>query len=279
MKPAVDEVLAGAKGSIGLQTIHYAVNRESRYPTRGGFMGYTHKMARGADIRLSCAARQVTFGSRRVRLEGGSEVSYDRLVSTIPLKMLIRLSTDAPATVRDAAEALTCTQFLRVDVAVNHPARRPETWMYVCDEDKLSVRISHMEHFAPSNAPAGCSAVQVEVYGSEYRAVPTDFQQVKSRVVAELVDMGLVDGADAVRYVNVTFVPSGNPIFDHNRAPALKIITEFLDRHGVLLVGRYGEHKYLMTDACIISARRAAAIAAGKDPDEEGGSVYLSAAG
>jgi protoporphyrinogen oxidase len=166
-----------------------------------------------------------------------------------------------------------------VDVAVNHPARRPETWMYVYDEDKLSVRLSHMEHFSPNNAPRGCSAIQVEVYGSEYRPVPSDLEKVKETVVAELVEMGLVDHADAVRYVNVKFVPQGNPIFDHNRAAAMKTITEFLDHHGVLLVGRYAEHKYLMTDACIISARRAAAMVTDADPDADASAVYLSAAG
>jgi protoporphyrinogen oxidase len=279
MKPSVDDVLAGAKGSIGLQTVHYAVNRESRYPKHGGFMAYTHKMARGAHIRLNCALTQVTFGSRQLRFSDGSEASYRRLVSTIPLKSLIHLSTDAPPAVREAAAKLTCTHFLRVDVAVNHPARRPETWMYVYDEDKLSVRVSHMEHFSPNNAPPGCSAIQVEIYGSEYRAVPANLEMVKTTVVAELVEMGLVDHRDAVRYVNVKLVPQGNPIFDHNRASAIETITTFLDHHGVLLVGRYAEHKYLMTDACIISARRAAGRIAGSDADADATAVYLSEAG
>jgi protoporphyrinogen oxidase len=279
MRPNTEEVVAGAKGSIGIQTVHYAVNRESRYPSRGGFMAYTHKMARGASIRLNCALTKVNFGSRRLELSDGSDVSYGRLVSTIPLKTLIRLSTDAAPEVREAAERLTCTHFLRVDVAVNHPARRPETWMYVYDEDKLSVRLSYMEHFSPNNAPPGCSALQVEVYGSEYRPAPTDFDRVKATVVAELVEMGLVDDPKAVRYVNVTHVPQGNPIFDHNRAAAMKTITTFLDHHGVLLVGRYAEHKYLMTDACVISARRAAATVRGADPDADARAVYLSEAG
>lgn len=279
MKPSVDDVVAGAKASIGIQTIHYALGRESRYPTHGGFLAYTHKMARGASIRLNCALEQVTFGSRRLRFSDGSLVSYGRLVSTIPLKSLIRLSTDAPQAVRDAAEKLRCTNFLRVDVAVNHPARRSETWMYVYDEDKLSVRVSHTEHFSPNNAPPGCSGIQAEVYGSEYREVPSDLENVKSTVVSELVEMGLVDHADAVRYVNVKFVPHANPIFDHNRAPAMQMITDFLNHHGVLLVGRYGEHKYLMTDACVISARKAAAAIMGSHVEADASAVYLSGGG
>ena len=62
---------------------------------------------------------------------------------------------------------------------------------------------------------------------------------------------------------HVTFVPQGNPIFDLQRRDAMAEITGYLDQVGVLLAGRYAEWKYLMTDACVISARRAAAVLSG----------------
>ena len=148
-------------------------------------MAYTHKMAKGADIRFNTPVVQVNFGARSLKLGDGSVVTFDHLVSTMPLKKLILDSADAPAAARDAAAKLTCTEFLRVDVAINHPTQRPEAWMYVYDEDKLSVRISTMEHFAKSNAPEGCTGIQVEVYGSEYRACPSDHEMVKRKVVEE----------------------------------------------------------------------------------------------
>ena len=53
MKPSIEQVQAGAAGPLGIQGPHYLHGKESRYPRRGGFMAYTHKMARGADIRLN----------------------------------------------------------------------------------------------------------------------------------------------------------------------------------------------------------------------------------
>ena len=49
-------------------------------------------------------------------------------------------------------------------------------------------------------------------------------------------------------------------------------ISAYLDRVGVLVVGRYTEWRYLMTDTCVISARRAAAQLTGRpfDVDEDG---------
>ena len=280
LKPSVQQVTDGAIQTIGIETSHYISGKDTRYPTTGGFMSYTHKMAEGADLRLRTPVAGVEFATRTLHFPDGSTVTYDNLISTMFLKRLIATSIDAPQSVRDAAAKLTCTKFLRVDVAVNHPAIRPETWVYVYDEDKLSVRISVTEKFAPSNAPEGCTGIQAEVYGSEYRDLPTDFEEVKRRVVDELLEMGMIESRDHIRYVHCKLIPQGNPIFDHNRSEAMREINEFLDHHGVQLVGRYGEHKYLMTDACVISARRAAERIKGGDwTSVDASEVYISTAG
>jgi protoporphyrinogen oxidase len=278
LKPDVDDVVAGAEGPLGRST-YYVAGRDARYPTRGGFMSYTHGLADGADIHYGARLELVDFEHRRLRFANGADVGYERLVSTIPLPALIRASRNAPDSVRDAAALLRCTNFLRVDVAARHPTRREELWMYVYDEDKLSVRISITENFSRHNAPPNKTGIQVEVYGSEYRPVPTDHDEVKARVVDELVEMGLVDGRDAVESVAVTYVPQGNPIFDLNRRAAMAEITEYLERVGVLLAGRYAEWKYLMTDACVISARRAAALATGRSVDVDDTGTAISGQG
>ena len=125
----------------------------------------------------------------------------------------------------------------------------------------------------------GGGGIQVEVYGSEYRPVPTDHDEVKRRVVDELVEMGLLDGRDAVESIRVTFVPQGNPIFDLNRRAAMAEITQYLEHVGVLLAGRYAEWKYLMTDACVISARRAAGIVTGKPVELDDAGIAISRQG
>ena len=77
----------------------------------------------------------------------------------------------------------------------------------------------------------------------------------------------------------VTFVPQGNPIFDLHRRAAMPEITAYLERAGVLTVGRYAEWKYLMTDACVISARRAASVLSGRPLDVDEGGIAISTQG
>jgi protoporphyrinogen oxidase len=257
LRPEVDDVIAGSKGPLPPE-MYYIDARSPRYPSKGGFLSFCNKMADGADIRYNTKVDQIDFGSRTLRLEGGSELSYQQLVSTLPLPYLISRSVDAPDDVREAASLLRSTQFYRVDVAVNHPRLRDEIWYYVYDEDKACVRISVAERFAPSNAPSDKTGLQVEVYGSVWKPLPTDPEKVKQQVVSELLEMGLISGPEFVESAHIKLVPTGQIVYDLKRREVLRVVNNYLDRMGVFRVGRYSEWKYLMSDACVLGGRRTA---------------------
>jgi protoporphyrinogen oxidase len=251
--PSIEDVSEGAKGPLNRPT--YWVNKW-RYPSFGGFLSYAKMFAEGARLHHNKTLVSINFSKRQLTFADGSKVGHERLVSTIPLPVLIKCAEDAPQDVKDAAAILRCTNFYLVEVAANHPSKRKEQWMYVYDEDKLSTRISIMDHFSPNNAPASKTGISVEVYGSDYRPLPTDRDEVSRRVQLELIEMGLLESLDAVISVHVRFVPWGNVIYDHNRRTALDRINQFLDDHGVFSVGRFAEWGYLMTHDCVLQSKR-----------------------
>ncbi len=255
--PEVEDVRAGYFGPLQRKT--YWV-KKFRYPSNGGFLAYAHRFAKGAQINYCKTVQRIHFGRRELRFHDGSEASYEALISTLPLPVLIKAAEDVPDDVRDAAAALRCTNFLQVEVAVRHPCPRPEQWIYVYDEDKLSTRISVTEHFSPNNAPKGMSGLAVEVYGSDYRPLPAQpgWGSVGERVKTELIQMGLIENAAAIASSHVRYSPWGNVIFDHQRRGALKTINDFLDGVGVTRIGRFAEWKYLMTHDCALHSRRVA---------------------
>lgn len=264
LRPARDDVVNGAQGPLP-QSMYYVNSRSARYPSKGGFWAYAHKLAEGAHIEYGRRLERVDLKKRVLFFSDGSSVNYERLVTTTNLRHFIEMTDDVPAEVADAAQRLLSSQFWRVDVAVSHEARRPELWFYVYDEDKLSVRMSSIEMFAPSNAPKGKTGIQVEVYGSVYKPLPPNGAEVASKVVDELIEFGLVDSPESVESVSVKRVNTGQVIYDLNRREALSTVNAFLAKHGVERAGRYAEWKYLMTDACTLSGRRVASRLTGKD--------------
>ncbi|MGH7232563.1 MAG: protoporphyrinogen/coproporphyrinogen oxidase [Nitrospiraceae bacterium] len=251
--PNVEDVTEGYKAKLGRAT--YWVTKW-RYPSRGGFLSYAKKFAEGARLHYRKTLIKINFSKQQMVFSDGTQIAYDNLVSTVPLPVLIECSEDAPKDVREAASVLRCTNFLLIEVAANHPAKRSEQWIYVYDENKLSTRISIIEHFSPQNAPESMTGLSVEVYGSAYRPLPANHEEVAQRVQRELVEMGLLQDLNAVVSVQVRYVPWGNVIYDHNRRSALDRINAFLDRVGVICVGRFAEWGYLMTHDCVLRSKR-----------------------
>lgn len=257
-RPTKEEVVAGAQGPLGRSTYYI---QTARYPKEGGFVAFLHHMASGARIEHEKRLERIHFGRRSLGFSDGTQAGYETLISTLPLPVLLAAGEDVPDDVREATALLRCSELLLVDVAASHPTRREEQWAYVYDEDKYSTRISFIDRFAPGNVPAGTTGIQVEVYGSAYRPLPDDHQAVGKRVSEELIEMGVIDGPEAILYVQVRHTPWANVIFDHNRRHALATVEAFLDRVGVLRAGRYAEWKYLWTDGCVLSGRRVAKLA------------------
>ena len=253
--PSIQDVKDGFKGPLDRNT-HYVT--KVRYPSRGGFISFARNLVDGARIYCGKTLETINFSKRRIGFSDGTRSDYHTLVSTIPLPTLIDCAEDAPDEVREAASLLRCTSLLLVEVAANHQTKSKYNWIYVYDEDKLSTRISFIEERSPNNAPDSTTGIQAEVYGSAYRPLPTDHEEVARKVQLELVEMGLLESLESVISVHVRHVPWANVVFDHNRQAALDTVNAFLDSYGIKRVGRYAEWKYLWTHDCVLNSKHVA---------------------
>jgi protoporphyrinogen oxidase len=118
--------------------------------------------------------------------------------------------------------------------------------------------VSIQENFSPHKAPAGKTALSVEVCGSDFKPLPTDRAAVVEQVQTELIDMGLLEGREAIHSVSVRYCPWGQVIYDHNRRAALDCINRFLESHRVIRAGRYAQWGYMMTHDCVLRGKKIA---------------------
>jgi protoporphyrinogen oxidase len=278
-RPEVNEVTAGASGPLPEQTNYI---KRARYPSRGGYQAFAERLTEGAEIRQNMRVNRIDLDRREVATANGETFAFTRLVNTMPLPAFIRACTSVPPAVLDAADALSCSELLLVNVTAPHPTRRAGNWFYIYDEDKLATRINCTEVLSPHNAPAGHSGVQAEVYASRFRAFPGSREELAAQVVRELVAMDFIDEAvvaAGTAHTHIVHVPWANVIFDHAREPALDTILSWLERHGLAreaddlapssdwtqkppitggslaLAGRFGQWKYFWTDDCVLRGR------------------------
>ncbi|MFC1681709.1 protoporphyrinogen/coproporphyrinogen oxidase [Pseudomonadota bacterium] len=271
--PDVEIVQKGFRGPPS-QTTHYV--NTVRYPSRGGYIRFAKKLEHGANIQFEHQITRIDLKEREIFFANGKQHRYERLINTLPLPEFIRIASDVPADVRQAAATLCCSRLLLVNVTANHAARQPYHWLYVYDEDKLSTRINHIELLSPDNAPTGKTGLQVEVYDSRYRPFPADQAAIAKIIVAELLEMGLIEQPESV---HTRMIPYANVIFDHERRDAQDQVLKWLTQYGLereaddlepmtqwtqttnlntgwlTLAGRFAQWKYYWTDDCVLRGR------------------------
>jgi protoporphyrinogen oxidase len=259
-------------------TTHYIST--VRYPSQGGFISFAEKLSRDANINFEHSVEKIDLAARLITFSNGDQHRYEKLINTLPLPELIRLSVNVPEDVKHAARRLCCSSLLLVNVTANHVAHKPYHWLYVYDEDKLSTRINHIGLLSPNNVPTGKTGVQVEVYASSYKPFQVSHETIAETVVSELISMELID---QVETVHTHYIPYANVIFNHARRSSLNTILSWLENFGlqreiddlepmtdwdniksqkigtVNLAGRFGQWKYFWTDDCVLRGKQLSA--------------------
>ena len=211
--PSIEDVVKGAEGPLDEPT-HYI--KQIRYPKHGGYQSYGNILAEGADIRLNTKVTSIDLEARLVTTESGQRMRYQQLVNTIPLPIFVKLCRQSSPAAKAAAEQLSCSEMLLVNVTIDHQTVHPEHWFYVYDEELLSTRIYCTEKLSPNNAPVGSTGIQVEVYASKYKPFTDSYDAIGAQVVEELKQLGFIDASRSKNTpdYHVHYVPYANVIFD-----------------------------------------------------------------
>lgn len=251
------EVLQGA---LTTDTPNHYYVKEMRYPARGGYRAFIEPMIDDADIRTGHRVERIDLDERRVSFTNETMVTYDRLVSTIPLPVLIACITDVPQDIRDDAASLFATQLDLVSVGFNRPDVSPALWFYIYDRVIAAARAYSPSWKSPDNAPAGCSSLQFEIYSSRHAPQTQSPEQLKQGVVDALATMGLAQMEDIV-VLHHCHVPFANVVFDLGMEARRDRVRSWASSKGIHTAGRFGEWGYLWSNQAMMSGLKAGAAA------------------
>ena len=255
-RPSLGEVLRGA---LTPQTpeVHY-IDR-FRYPMTGGFYSYLRPLHESSDLRMEHELTRVSPAERILHFANGVQEPYSRLVSSIPLPVLVPLIDGTPSEVLKAARALAVTSCVIVNIGIGREDDSSYSWTYFYDEDFVVTRLSYPHRYAPGNVPDGCAGFQCEIYFSEkYRPMTEPPATYADLAIDDLRRCGLIRSGDEILVKDAKLSPHAGIIFDHDRPSALRTVHEYLDELGIRYCGRFGDWDYLWTDDSFISGERAA---------------------
>jgi protoporphyrinogen oxidase len=248
-KPTLEEVVRGA---FGVENRGMGYNPTFRYPARGGIGVLAQALAKGVgSLRTGAAVRRVDLAAKRVHLEDGESLAYDRLVVTIPLPAFLEMARGSRPDLADEAKRLDWSVVACLNLGVDRAGIGGGThWMYFPDPDVPFYRVGFPTAFSDGVAPAGSSSMYVEI-GLEKDEIP-DWKQLEASVVAALRKERIVSADDRVRVLDRMRIDPGYVIFDRARQEVMARVVPELEGAGVHLIGRYGAWTYSYMERAIL---------------------------
>jgi protoporphyrinogen oxidase len=232
--------------------VSWGPNNRFRFPVRGGTGAIWRALAGRIDAespgRLLFGSRVASVDTtrRRVTLASGGTIAYERLISTMPLDVLVR-SSDLADRLGPALADLEYSSTHVIGVGLHGsapPSIARKCWMYFPESDCPFYRVTHFSHYAPANVPdiSRQWSLMAEVAESPFR--PLREPDVEADTVRGLQATGLIADAGVVHHTWHRRLERGYPVPSRHRDRALAALLPALEVRGVWSRGRFGAWKY-----------------------------------
>src|SRR5918995_5934101 len=255
--PNLEEMIEGA---LSPSPKPMGPNARFGYPLRGGFQslmnGFLPHLQ--AELRLETRVVQVSPSAHTVTLSDGSVLSYEQLISTMPLPALIKvMGREAPADVRKAAAGLRHVSVRCVNIGVGQESLTEKHWIYY-PEDTVFHRIFVQGNASPHCNPPGGFGLTCEITYGPTKPLPCDFDALIDRCIADCIKVGILRSDDRILARNQVDMPYAYVVYDHARKRNVALVRDWLAEHDIRLAGRYSEWEYYNSDHAFIAGRNAA---------------------
>lgn len=239
----VSPLLEVLRGAFVEQQENFYYTKFMNYPKKGGFRSIMNECRKGLDIRLNKKAVRIDAAAKQVEFADGTVEKYDNLISSLPLPEIIKMISNVPENVQNAAKQLRWTCGYQVSLGFNRPEIAKYLWFYIYDENVPPARVYSPNLKSPDNAPEGCSSLQAEVFFANDAKI-ADKDEVLRQTVSKLKEICQFNDSDVV-VKDIRFEPYANIIFTPEIYKSRKVVREWLQAQDIKTIGRFGEWDYL----------------------------------
>ncbi|MFN2525865.1 MAG: NAD(P)/FAD-dependent oxidoreductase [Actinomycetota bacterium] len=255
--------------------VAWGPNNLFMFPAEGGTGEIYRRIARTFPDRIlyNRELTSVDTEEKVVRFADGSSESYDALISTMPLDLLVDRIVHIPESLRAAAaEDLEHNGVFIVGIGYETPLKDDKSWLYFPQDNTPFYRATNFAKYSPANVPNADTArycsYMTEVSYSRYKEEPRE--GLEERVEEGLRAAGVIEGHPEVVSAHVIDSDYAYPIPTLGRDAALKKIQPWLMENAIYSRGRFGSWKYEIgnMDHAVKMGIDAAAQVVNKTPEE-----------
>jgi protoporphyrinogen oxidase len=241
--------------------VHKTLVDQFAYPVTGSGSIY-RKMAdaiknSGGVMHFETSVRKVITESGQataIELEDGSVHSYDRIISTMPLPLLVTRLPGVPDPVVALANKLKFRNTILVYLKVEDPSLFPDQWLYIHSEDLKMGRMTNFRNWIPelyNREQSSILCLEYWCYFEDPSWNETD-EYLISLAKKEAQATGLT-GIAEISEGHVVRIPRCYPVYFSNYKDIIRPVQDYLNNiKNLYVIGRYGAYKYNNQDHSII---------------------------
>jgi protoporphyrinogen oxidase len=230
--------------------VGWGPNSKFKFPLHGGTGEIYRRMAERFPGKLQTRKKLTGVDTARhtVLFADGSTDTYDVLISTVPIDLLVQMISPAQPDLVEAARLLEHNNLLVLGLGLERSIETSKCWIYFTDADIPCYRATYFSHYSPFNVPNGdtgrYSSLMCEA--SIPNGEPVDIEPMFERIVAGLIRAGILEESDKSRIVSRyhRLVGYSYPIPTLDRDKALGVIQPALLRQKIYSRGRFGSWRY-----------------------------------
>jgi len=223
-------------------------NNRFRFPRRGGtghiWRTLASRLPEGT-FRPNRRCVHIETAKRAIHFEDGSRQNYDRLISTIPLDVLLSVSDFKP--LKPCADQFRYSTVHVFGIGLKGeppPHLKTKCWMYFPEDNCPFYRATVFSNYSPNNVPdiRRFWSLMVEVSESPYK--PADRAGLPESVIRGLVAAKLIESPNQIVTVWIHSARHGYPTPFLGRDGIVEPILGELETLGIYSRGRFGGWKY-----------------------------------
>ena len=229
--------------------VSWGPNNTFRFPRRGG----TGAIWRACAERLpkdrlgfNTLVASIDLDHRQVMTSTGEEFTYDSLISTIPLRELIRLSGQSQFQQRaDCGLLYSSSNIFGIGLRGSPPeSLRTKCWMYFPEDNCPFYRVTVFSNYSPHNVPDIKQNWSLMAEVSESRYKPVEQTRLMDNVIEGLLATRLIERREDIVSTWRHRAEFGYPTPGLERDAAIAEILPFFEAKGVYSRGRFGLWRY-----------------------------------
>ncbi|MFG0327430.1 MAG: protoporphyrinogen/coproporphyrinogen oxidase [Phycisphaerales bacterium JB037] len=259
-------------------------NNRFKYPLFGGTGEFYRRMAAELDGKISYGTRveSINVDTKTATLSDGTTERYDKLITAMPLDVLMRdiLTGEVPDELRARAGELLHSSGHMVGVGIRRPCPSTKSWMYFPDANCPFYRVTYLSNYSPNMTPDRERYYSLLCETSASPDKPVDAGAIVEETITGLENAGLLEPGERDDIVSVWhhFVDYSYPTPSVERDAILSDVIPWLEERGILSRGRFGMWKYEIanTDHTLMQGVEAVDRLVLGEPERTIGIVYRS---